>query len=200
MYNWRQMTEAQRAATLRLRKQLGQPWHGPPHGFEKRWHHVSAACYDHCPIIGVTPERLAAFEKDLLCALAPVSEGVSAWCVLPNHYHLLLQCMNLPAVRKALGALHGRTSHEWNATDGAGGRTCWHRCLPKPVKSESHRWATLNYIHHNPVHHGYVKRWQEWPFSSAEQYLETVGREFAERIWSEHPLFDYGKGWDKPEM
>jgi len=200
MYNWRHMNEAQRAETLRVRKQLGRPWHGPPHGFEKHWRHLSAACYEHRPILGASAERLEAFEKDLLCALAPVSEGVSAWCVLPNHYHLLLQCMNLAAVRKALGALHGRTSHDWNAEDHAHGRTCWHRCLPKPVKSESHRWATLNYIHHNPVHHGYAQRWQEWPFSSAGQYLEAVGREFAEKMWKEYPLLDYGRGWDDADL
>ena len=200
MYNWRQMTPAMRTEVLRLRKQSGQPWHGPPHGFEKHWQHVSAACYEHQPILGRSPERLAAFARELLSTLAPVSEGVSAWCVLPNHYHLLLQCINLPAVRKALGALHGRTSHDWNGEDGTRGRTCWHRCLPKPVKSESHRWATLNYIHHNPVHHGYVERWQEWAFSSAGQYLEAVGRDTAERMWKEYPLFDYGRGWDEPDM
>jgi len=200
MYNWRHMTPAQRAEVLRLRQRLGQPWHGPPHGMEKRWQHISAACYEHQPILGASPDRMSAFEKDLLCVLAPVSEGVSAWCVLPNHYHLLLQCINLPAVRKALGTLHGRTSHDWNVEDGMQGRTCWHRCLLKAVKSESHRWATLNYIHHNPVHHGYAGRWMDWPFSSAERYLVVVGRDFAEKMWKDYPLFDFGKGWDEQEM
>jgi putative transposase len=200
MYNWRHMTEAQRSEALRLRQQAGQPWHGPPHGLEEYWHHISAAGYEHQPILGASLERMAVFEKDLLCALAPVSEGVTAWCVLPNHYHVLVQCMNLPAVRHALGTLHGRTSHDWNVEDRSLGRKCWHRCLPKSVKSESHRWATLNYIHHNPVHHGYAKRWQEWPFSSAGQYLDAVGRAFAEQTWKEHPLFEMGAGWDEPEM
>ncbi len=200
MYNWRQMTPDMRTDVVRLRKQLGQPWHGPPHGLERHWHHIAGACYEHRPIIGASPARMAAFETALLGAVAPVSDGVSAWCVLPNHYHLLLQCANLPAVRKALGVLHGRTSHDWNASDGVPGRTCWHSCLPKAVKSESHRWATLNYIHHNPVHHGYAERWQEWPFSSARQYLDAVGREVAERTWKNYPLFDYGRGWDDPGM
>jgi len=200
MYNWREMTPAMRTEVLSLRKQHGQPWHGPPHGLEKHWHHISGACYEHQAILGTAPERMAVFEKELLCTLAPVSEGVSAWCVLPNHYHLLCQCINLPAVRKALGTLHGRVSHDWNVTDATLGRTCWHRCLPKPVKSESHRWATLNYIHHNPVHHGYVKHWQEWPFSSAGQYLEAVGRDIAEKMWKDHPLLNFGKGWDDPEL
>jgi putative transposase len=43
------------------------------------------------------------------------------------------------------------------------------------MKSERHFWVTLNYVHHNPVHHGYVKRWLDWPWSSARQYLAETG-------------------------
>ena len=199
MYNWRQMTPEMRAEVLAVRQRQGQPWHGPPHGLEKFWYHLSAACYEHAPLIGFSPERLADFQRDLRIALAPVTEQVCAWCVLPNHYHVLVQAINLPACRKAIGDLHGRSSFAWNRDDDCRGRTCWHRSLPKDVTSEAHRWATLNYIHHNPVRHGYVKRWQEWPFSSAEQYLAGIGRETAERIWKQYPLLDYGRGWDDPE-
>jgi putative transposase len=80
--------------------------------------------------------------------------------------------------------------------EGTAGRQCWHRCLLKPIKSEAHRWATVNYIHHNPVRHGYAKRWQDWPFSSATQYLSTMARSEVERIWREFPVRDMGTGWD----
>jgi putative transposase len=65
------------------------------------------------------------------------------------------------------------------------------------MKSERHFWATINYIHHNPVKHGYVQHWQDWPFSSAAAYLESVGRKEAERVWHEYPITEYGKGWDE---
>ena len=200
MYDWRKMTAAQRNEALALRKRLGQPWHGPPHGLEKDWVYLSAACYEHEGNLGQSPGRMAAFERELLATLAPHCHAVTAWCVLPNHYHALVQCVALVRVRTALGRLHGRTSHDWNAEDGARGRSCWHRCLPKPVRSEAHRWATLNYIHHNPVHHGYVSRWQDWPFSSAGLYLEAMGRDFAERMWQEYPVLEFGKGWDDAAM
>ena len=54
----------------------------------------------------------------------------------------------------------------------------------------------IHYVHHNPVHHGYVKRWLDWPWSSARQYLEKVGLEEARRIWLKYPILDYGKKWD----
>lgn len=68
------------------------------------------------------------------------------------------------------------------------------------MKSERHFWATLNYVHHNPVHHGYVKQWQDWPFSSARDYLAEMGKERAAEVWREYPLLDYGKDWDPKEM
>jgi len=64
------------------------------------------------------------------------------------------------------------------------------------MKSERHFWTSMNYIHHNPVKHGYVKKWTDWPYSSAAKFLETVGYDEALRIWYEYPLLDYGKNWD----
>ena len=65
------------------------------------------------------------------------------------------------------------------------------------LKSDAHFWATLNYVHQNPVRHGLAKRWQEWSYSSARKYLEEVGREEAERIWRAYPVGRYGDGWDE---
>jgi putative transposase len=68
------------------------------------------------------------------------------------------------------------------------------------MRSDSHHWATLNYIHHNPVHHGYVQRWQDWPFSSAAEYLAAIGHEQAAALWREYPVLEYGRGWDDPDL
>jgi putative transposase len=57
-------------------------------------------------------------------------------------------------------------------------------------------WAAMNYVHHNPVKHGYVKKWQDWPFSSAAAFLENVGRERAAAVWRDYPILDFGQGWD----
>ncbi len=196
-YNWRHMTEEEKRTVLQTRQNGGQPWHGPPHGLERHWYHLTAACYEHTPLIGKNPLRMANFERDLLTCLAQECEKVSVWCVLPTHYHVLVQCRCVPHCRQAVGRLHGKFSHLWNVEDNQPGRKCWHRCLPLPVKSESHRWAIINYIHHNPVRHEYTDVWQDWVFSSAWQYLEEMGREEAVRIWREYPILDMGKEWDE---
>jgi putative transposase len=54
----------------------------------------------------------------------------------------------------------------------------------------------MNYIHHNPVKHGYVDNWSDWLWSSAAQFLERVGRQRALEIWRKFPILDYGKKWD----
>jgi putative transposase len=61
-------------------------------------------------------------------------------------------------------------------------------------------FATLNYVHSNPVHHGYVRRWTDWHWSSAAEYLESIGRDEAARLWKEYPVMDYGKKWDPSDL
>ena len=68
------------------------------------------------------------------------------------------------------------------------------------MKSERHFWATMNYVLHNAVRHRYVERWTDWPYCSAQAYLDKMGRERALEIWREFPLFDYGNDWDPPEL
>ncbi len=38
------------------------------------------------------------------------------------------------------------------------------------------------------------------PFSSAEEYLANVGRDFAEERWKSYPIKEYGKGWDEAAL
>ena len=199
MYEWRKMSTEERQATLRLRMQQKRPWHAPPH-----WKYeglvrfiVTASCYEHQPIIGESLERMVEFETELLTTCNDFGVTVYAWCVLLNHYHILIQTDKIAEFQKdGLGKLHGRTAFRWNGEDAQRGRKIWYKSFERPMKSDRHFWASLNYIHHNPVHHGYVDKWQDWNFSSADNYLEKFGREKVTEIWKEYPILDYGKDWD----
>jgi hypothetical protein len=50
---------------------------------------VTAACYEHQGIIGKSPNRMAECEDELLRVVHELCSETYAWCVLPNHYHLL---------------------------------------------------------------------------------------------------------------
>jgi len=198
MYFWRTLTEKQEAEVLHERKGRKLPWHSPPHlDFEGPVSFIiTASCYEHKHIIGHTSDRIARFEQDLIATCVDFAHKIFAWCILTNHYHILLRTEQIKALRKALGKLHGRTSRFWNQEDDKPGRKVWFNLFDRDMRSQRHMWASMNYIHNNAVHHGYVQRWQDWPYSSANQFLEEVGREKAAEIWKEYPILDYGKGWD----
>jgi putative transposase len=199
MYDWRKMTDEERQHALRVRRARQLPWHSPPHlDFEGTHQYlISAACYEHASIISRTPERLTECEEGLLEVCNNFCRSTYAWCILPNHYHAVIKTDQIKELRHALGQFHGRSSYIWNSEDNSRGRKVWHNLFERPIKSERHFWATLNYVHHNPVHHGYVDHWQDWPWSSAREFIEVVGRVRALELWRRHPILDYDKKWDR---
>ncbi len=201
-YRWRHLTPKQRVELLVWRQTRGHPWHSPPHrpNFGLLRFHITAACFEHRYYIGHSPERMDAFARDLLAVFAAHASLTFAWCVLPNHYHALVEAPDVLSLLHELGKFHGRTSHAWNGEENSRGRKVFFRTVERAMRSERHFWASLNYVHHNPVHHGYVARWTDWHWSSAREYLAQTDPDEAKRIWHEYPLGVYGKGWDDPEM
>jgi putative transposase len=59
-----------------------------------------------------------------------------------------------------------------------------------------HYYRTINYIHANPVKHGYTDDSNEWPWSSLVGYMERYGREQLRDWWASYPITGYGAGWD----
>ena len=139
---------------------------------------------------------MAEFESELIDLGRDVGLTLFAWCVLPNHYHLLIRTDTIKEFLKRLGKFHGSTSYCWNGEDDRRGRQIWFRSVERSMNSDRHFYASLNYIHQNPVKHRYVSKWQDWPYSSAIEYLSKVGTEKAAEIWREYPILDYGKDWD----
>jgi putative transposase len=202
MYRWRRLTPQQRTEVLADRVRHGRPRHSVPHivSDTTTCYLVTAACFEHQPIIGDSPERMRTFEAEFVERLNKNCRQVVAWTVLPNHYHALVDAVDIRALLRELGQLHGRSSFQWNGEANQRGRQVWCNAAETVMKSEGHYYASWNYVLHNAVHHGYVQKWTEWPYCSAEQYLAAMGREEAVRIWHSYPLYDYGKDWDPPGL
>jgi len=196
MYDYRTWSPEKRASALRERQLHGFPRHKPPHVADPdSWRLITAACFEHRHILD-GPERLTWFEKQLLAHVAEHNIPCAAWVVLPNHYHLIARILDIDEFVKNLGRLHGRTSFVMNREDGARKRKVWHRCADRIIRNEDHYLVTLNYIHNNPVKHGYVEKWTDWPWSSFHWYLKKHGRDKMVQVWRDYPLLDYGKTWD----
>jgi putative transposase len=192
------MSPEERKEILRQRKLRGLPWHSPPHLDREGTgsYIISAACYEHRPILSLRPGRLQECEDIFRTMIESMGDELHAWSILPNHYHLLVTTRTIKMLVREIGYFHGRTSFQWNRQDQRVGRKTWFNCFERLIESERHFYASLNYIHNNPVKHGYVTHWQDWPYSSARIFLGDVGQEEAERLWHSYPTLDYGKGWD----
>src|SRR5688572_8167008 len=140
------MTPEQRHEAVQYRRLRERPWHSPPHWefAGKRQFIISGACFEHRPTIGVTPERMTECETGLLDVCAQFAENIYAWCLLPNHYHLLLHTQQLKELRAELGKFHGRSSFKWNGEDESRGRQVWYRCFDRAISSHKHFWASMN--------------------------------------------------------
>jgi putative transposase len=121
-YIWRQLTPKQREEVLQWRQSNARPWHSPPHrpNYGHRHFLVSAACYEHASHMGFSPLRMDLFSATLLKTIQQHARTV-AWCVLPNHYHVLVEAQNILKLLHEIGRLHGRVSHSWNGEENTRG-------------------------------------------------------------------------------
>ncbi len=175
---------------------MGYPLHEPPHLHKvEGWFLITSATYEHKPYFGAEEDR-----KSLLAELFNEFKkaGIlySGWVVLPNHYHLLVQCNPLSTISNPLRRVHARMAYSLNKRDGTVGRRMWYRFSDRLIRNERHYYTTLNYIHYNPTRHGYVQKPLEWECSSAHWYLEHYSIDWLRDVWRKYPVRDYGKGWD----
>ena len=195
MYASRKMTPAERAEVIAGRKTLKLPWHAPPHfGTEPTVYMLSAACYEHRPLLH-DAKRRDEWLNTIMTMESDLGSDLRAWVVLPNHYHLLAQ-VPLPDFRVWIARRHNGKATQWNREDGTPGRQVWYRFTDRWIRSERHYYAALNYIHGNPVKHGYAQKATEWAWSSVHRYQESVGLDTLKKWWGEYPVGEFGKGWD----
>ena len=68
------------------------------------------------------------------------------------------------------------------------------------MRSDRHYWATLNYVHHNPVRHGYVGAGRIGRGAARRNIWPKQARARRSASGVDYPLHEYGKNWDEPEM
>lgn len=196
MYDYRKMTPDQQCEVVEIRRKRGFPLHAPPHFQNIRGEYlISAACYEHRHIF-IMPEELSLLAGELLDGLHKAQLRYVAWVCLPNHYHVLLETETLTGVSEAVRKIHSRVATQINGLQKQRGRQVWFRYSDRYIRTEAHHWASVNYVHYNPIKHGYVKRMQDWSWSSIHEYLEQYPRPILEDLWKTYPVKDYGKGWD----
>jgi len=196
MYDYRRMTPEQRAEILRERRAKGLPLHEPPHVYGEGGEFlITAACYEHQHIFD-GPQNLSMLTETVLGNLEQAGLICSAWVFLPNHYHLLISTEDLRHVSGVLRRTHSFLGLWINRRQQASGRRVWYRFTDRRIRNSRHYWATVRYLHWNPVNHGYVDRPEAWPWSSYMLYVDRFGLEAWQALEKRYPIDRYGQGWD----
>jgi putative transposase len=165
--------------------------HHPPHIYlDDTWYMITGAVYQNRRLF--QSEGYKEIVRDQLRKLV-VEFGfrLAAWVILDNHYHLLIKSRVGASLPRFFGRLHGRTAFDLNRLDGARGRQVWHNYWDTCIRGEVDYWTRFNYIHHNPVKHGYVLRSEDWPFSSYHHYLRRNGQDWLTDAFRQYPVVDF---------
>ncbi len=124
------------------------------------------------------------------CAAAKVA--VWAYCLMPNHVHLILVPSNEDGLRRALGETHRRYTRRVNTREGWRGHLWQERFHSFPM-DEAHLLAAARYVELNPVRARLVKQARDWRWSSAKAHLAGEDN----RLVSVAPLLQRFGNWNE---
>ena len=108
-----------------------------------------------------------------LAAEAFREAGVEVWayCLMPNHVHLIVAPAEAPALAQAVGATHVRYTRQINSRQRWTGYLWQGRFASFPM-DEDYLLACARYVGLNPVRAGLTARAIDWPWSSVRAHLE----------------------------
>lgn len=105
---------------------------------------------------------------------------IDAWVVLPEHLHCVWTLppgdadfsMRWRLIKSGFSRALPKTERRSNVRKAAGERGIWQRhywehFIRDDVDYERH----VDYVHVNPLKHGYVKRVADWPYSTFHRYV-----------------------------
>lgn len=164
--------------------------HRPPHlYFNNQIYFLTVKCYKGAPffknkekfVSGILDKTIKEFNYDLY-----------AWVILENHLHLLLKIEK--EFRKFIRIFNGRIAYKINKLDGLANRRViyqyWDRCM----RNESDFWKHFNYIHNNPIKHGYIRNPDKlylYKFSSYKTWLKRYGEKWLISCFAQYPIIDF---------
>jgi putative transposase len=112
-----------------------------------------------------------AFERVLAEAVQRVDMRLLAYCIMPNHWHLVLWPRGDGDVSRCIGWLtltHTQRWHAYHHTTGAG-HLYQGRFKSFPVQTDAHFLTVCRYVERNPVRAGLVLRAECWRWGSLWQ-------------------------------
>jgi putative transposase len=113
-----------------------------------------------------------------------------AYCLMPNHVHLILVPATADGLCRSIGETHRRYTRRVNFRESWRGHL-WQGRFASYVMDEPYLMAAARYVERNPVKAGLVERAEDWPWSSAAAHAAGRGDAVAEGAW----LAERTAGW-----
>jgi putative transposase len=95
---------------------------------------------------------------------------ILAYCLMPNHVHLIAVSEAKEGLNLAIGEAHRRYTRRINFREGWRGHL-WQGKFSSFILDQNHLLACARYVELNPVRAGIVKKPQAWRWSSANAHV-----------------------------
>ena len=106
-----------------------------------------------------------------------------AYCLMPNHFHFLIKINNQSSfdenldINKLLEGqfrkLFSSYTLSYNKVYKRSGSLFQKSFKRVEVNSEKYLLTLIHYIHHNPIHHNFVNKYEDWRYSSFSTIINS---------------------------
>jgi putative transposase len=170
--------------------------HAPAHLFLTDYHYfITAGTYGKRPYFD-TDDRKELLFNTICESLKEYSSELNGWVILSNHYHIVVKLKDAFRLPELIRKIHSKSAVLLNKISDQQGRKIWYQYWDECIRDEKDFYAKLNYIHFNPVKHGYVDSPESYKFSSYNIYLEIEGENWLNYISKCFPASKVEKGDD----
>jgi putative transposase len=159
--------------------------HAPVHRLDSNGIYMVTAATLNKEHLFADGRRLDLLEHALLSLAKRYQLQLEAWAVFANHYHFVARRNDEEvSLRKFLKHLHANTARELNRLDDKTGRTVWFNFWDTKLTYERSYLARLNYVHQNPVKHGFVPVANQYGWCSAGWFERVASPATVKTVYS----------------
>lgn len=119
-------------------------------------------------ILFETAADYLAFARVVTEALARFDVKIIAYCLMPNHWHLVILCERVAELSRCMHWLEGTHANRWNGAHGTRGRGAVYqgRFKAVPVQKSRSLIRVCRYVERNALRAGLVPAAEAWRWSS----------------------------------
>jgi len=173
--------------------------HRPPHIYlNNQYYFITSVTYQKIDHFNSNLKKNL-LKRIIYSVLTQYKYSLDAWVILDNHYHILIKTFQGKYLARVVASIHGKSAIEINKIDKKIGRQIWYQYWDYCIRDEDDYFRHMNYIHHNPIKHGYIQSIENltyYNFSSYIEYLKEKGEEWIRNCFMNYPIIDFTREED----